>query len=141
IKLSCDGTLTYGSKSYTDYYTNRDESVDQLYYGYGSGNIGSKAALLTYDEVKLAGMKYYTNTTYTHNYLYTGYWYWLLSPANFYGNLAYARAGDVSTGGESDYSNVSFTSGGVRPVVSLNHGTQIYGGTGTATDPYIVTES
>ena len=117
-----------------------DNDNDKLKYAYGHGNIGSKAALLTYDEVGLAGMTWYTNVTYSDNYLYTGYWYWLLSPAG--SNYNTAIAGYVNTVGELNYYGVG-NSGGVRPVVSLKHGTQVfnYGETGvdgSEAHPYIV---
>ena len=111
---------------------------DKLKYANGHGNIGSKAALLTYDEVGLAGMTWYTSTTYRNNYLYTGYWYWLLSPAYF--NDDSARAGTVALTGSMDYTRVHNTDGSVRPVISLKHGTQVFNKTaaGTEADPYIV---
>ena len=120
-----------------------DNDNDKLKYAYGHGNIGSKAALLTYDEVGLAGMTWYTNTTYSDNYLYTGYWYWLLSPAYFTGSDANASVGAVDPSGGASYHYVRYTGGGVRPVVSLKHGVQIFnldedGVDGTEAHPYIV---
>ena len=141
IKLTCDNnSLTYGIKSYTDYYSNRDWSVDQLYYGYGSGNIGSKAALLTLDEAKLAGVPWHkSGVVYSSNYLYTGYIYWTLSPTNYGGETDNSVAGDIYSSGGTFFHNVAYSQT-IRPVISLNHGTQIYGGSGTVSDPYIVTE-
>ena len=67
-------------------------------------------------------------------YLYTGFWYWAMSPAAFRYNDAYVAGVDL--GGTSSYFYVGDT-GAVRPVISLKSNA-ISGGTGTMTDPFVV---
>ena len=101
-----------------------------------NGKLDNPVALLTYDEASLAGVQY--NFENTSSYLITGNWYWLLSPAAS-GNGAYV--GSVFYTGLDD-TLVYLTGGGVRPSLSLKTGTMVRSGTGTATDPYILsTES
>ncbi len=96
-------------------------------------------ALLTYDEAALAGLIYYS-TTNVNNYLTSGSLFWLLSPACVYFVNYYNRAavGIVGSNGSLGNNYVNITDGGVRPVLSLKHGTLVYDGDGSALNPYIV---
>ena len=98
-----------------------------------NGKLDNSVALLTYDEAALAGVQ--RNSSNSSSYLITGSWYWLLSPSDFSRDDAYV--GDVSST-NSSRNDVSNTGGGVRPSLSLKPGTQVFGGTGTVSDPYIV---
>ncbi len=71
----------------------------------------------------------------TH-YLYTGQYYWALSPSHFNYNSAYGF--NVSPHGILNYSYFVNNSYGVRPSVSLAKGTKITGGDGSYTSPYII---
>lgn len=99
----------------------------------GNGKLTYPVGLLTANEVMLAGGRNASNSNY---YLYTGQFYWLLSPSYF--DYIYANGFGVSSGGRLDLSNVVFNSVGVRPSVSLAPGTKTTEGNGTVDDPYIV---
>ena len=68
-------------------------------------------------------------------YLFTGTIpYWTMSPGVFDGGYAGVVSGDRGAIG-GDY--VSYSGNGVRPVISLSS-SAITGGTGTSTDPFVV---
>ena len=98
----------------------------------GNGKLTYPVGLLTADEVMLAGGGNANNSNY---YLYTGQWYWLLSPYSFV---------DASANGFRVYSNggpsgISVeSSDGARPSVSLAPGTRTAGGDGTVYYPYVI---
>ena len=96
----------------------------------GNGKLTYPVGLLTADEIRLGGgISGIGNYTY---YLYTtGQYWWSGSPAYFYYNNAT---------GFNVYSSGYLVNNayGVRPAVSLKAGTKFSGGTGIATDPYIV---
>ncbi len=98
----------------------------------GNGKLIYPVGLLTADEVVLAGGKGSNNTTY---YLYTGNKWWTNSPAT---TLSSAYVFYVGTTGKLENSTVTYNTVGVRPAVSLKTGTRFSGGSGTATDPYVV---
>ena len=106
--------------------------------GNGNGQLTYPVALLTADEVTLAGSGYSSSTgAYNANsFLRSGSVFWLLSPCNraSNGNANEFRLGSV--GGLSGY-NVD-SARGVRPVISLQPGTTSTSGTGIATDPWII---
>ena len=87
----------------------------------------------------LAGFNtYYSNTSdYTDstNYLYTGRYYWTLSPVRMT-DAGFAHVGRVHSDGYLGIDVVS-NNYGVRPVVSLMS-TTLVSGEGTSTNPYIV---
>ena len=94
--------------------------------------------LLTADEIVLAGAagnSYAANTTY---YLYTGNYYWSLSPSTssyYYANGFYLDANGF-------IGNGVYSAAGLRPVVSLKLGTEFEdGGEGTTLKPYVVKTS
>ena len=97
----------------------------------GNGALDYPVALLTADELTLAG---HGNNGYSRNaYLYTGQYYWSLSPYNFYSNNAH---GFYMYSLGSLYDNHVRNAYGVRPSVSLAPGIMISGGDGTSEDPY-----
>ena len=106
----------------------------------GNKQLGKPVALLTADEMSFAGSGSPTasdGSGYNANsYLYSGSSFWLLSPGT--------RSSDGGAGGFYLYSNGDLSSYyvyltfGVRPAISLVHGTTIYSGSGTATDPWVV---
>ena len=98
-----------------------------------NGKLDNPVALLTYDEASLAGVQW--NSSNSSSYLLTGSYYWLLSPAFF--NDEDAFVGEVYNSGLY-YFSVNRTGVGVRPSLSLKHGTQVYDGDGTVSNPYIV---
>ena len=105
-----------------------------LYTTSGSGQ-GNQAltypiGLITADEVAMAGGVYGTNNT--SYYLYTGQYYWTMSPYGY--PLASVFA--VYNDGDLYRSSVDFTYG-VRPVINLKSDLAL-SGTGSATDPYTI---
>ena len=99
----------------------------------GNGALDYPVALLTADELTLAGHGW---NGYSRNaYLYTGQYYWSLSPYYFHNYYAYVFI--MYSNGTLNGSNVSITFG-VRPSVSLAPGIMISGGDGTSEDPYEV---
>ena len=97
----------------------------------GNGSLTYPISLITIDEVYLAGGYGSTNSSY---YLYTGNYYWTLSPSSFGGS--YAGVHSVGDGGNSNSYDVR-SSYGVRPVINLKAGS-LKTGSGTALDPYQV---
>ena len=100
----------------------------------GNGALTYPVGLLTVDEMEYAGAVSDSNTSF---YLYTGSYYWTLSPYYFansaiWGFFLYPKG---SLGIGAFYSLPSY---GVRPSISLKQGTAISGGSGTAEDPFIV---
>ena len=114
-------------------------------------------APLTEDEVALAGhgypvgttiegqTKYYPTTASTlssrwsyRSFLRSGSYFWLLSPGSRNSTNGDVYAFYVHSIGYSGNAGVSYSSG-VRPAISLNSSTTISGGSGTSTDPWVVT--
>ncbi len=86
----------------------------------------------------MAGAISISNSSY---YLYTGNYYWSLSPYKFIGSR-HASEFSVYSDGSLSNSYVNGTSGGLRPVVSLKLGTEFEdGGEGTILNPYVVKTS
>ena len=101
-----------------------------------NGNLTYPIGLLTFDEVAMAGARWYHENS--NFYLYTNQYYWLLSPSSF--SHIDAHEGFVYTNGGLSYSTVFLNTVGVRPALSLKLGTQILRGDGSKTKPYIITE-
>ena len=102
--------------------------------GNGNGALDYPVALLTEDEMVLAGGLAGSVSTF---YLNNGSTYtsWSLTPIYF--NTYYAFVFYVNDDGVIDYNNVDGTYG-LRPSVSLKPGLPIVSGTGTVTDPYVI---
>ncbi len=99
----------------------------------GNGALTYPVALLTADEVVYAG-GVNTNTY----YLYTGQWYWTMSPSGFTSGGAGSEFFVDSDGDLRNYYGVHATGGGVRTSVSLKPGTKITEGDGTSGSPYVI---
>ena len=99
----------------------------------GNGNLDYPVALLTNDEIMLAGGSNSSNSSY---YLYTGQGYWSVSPYNF--DNTYARSFYIYSDGGLGENGLVRNANGVRPAVSLVQGIRIERGTGTVGDPYII---
>ena len=91
-------------------------------------------ALLTADEITLAGQgnKGYTS----EGYLYTGKWWWLLSPSTFTKGASYEFR--MYDNGQLYSNEVVNGSGGVRPAISLRNDVKYISGNGSAEKPYII---
>ena len=100
----------------------------------GNGALTYPVALLTADELTLAGQGY--NGYSTTNYLHTGQVWWSLSPLYFSGD--YALEFGVHASGPL-YGITLAYSYGVRPAVSLLLGTEISkNGDGSVNSPFVV---
>ena len=101
----------------------------------GNKSLSNPIGLITADEVAFAGGVYLTsNTSY---YLYTGSYYWTMSPFYFDASNSHADVFYVGPNGWLHFYNVNFTIG-VRPVINLKATTTISSGNGTAQNPFIV---
>ncbi len=94
--------------------------------------------LITVDETAYAGGVFGSSNN--SFYLYTGSYFWALSPYLFNGSDAYEFTLTSSGGWQGSDVGTSYggSSYGVRPVLALKAGTEISSGSGTATDPFIV---
>ena len=101
----------------------------------GNGALTNPIGLMTADEAAMAGMvNGYLNTL---SYVYTGTWYWTMSPCDFYPSDSSSDVWFVY--GTGNFSIGWVTGGyGVRPVINLNPNVEISGGIGTINDPFIV---
>ena len=100
----------------------------------GNGKLTYPVGLLTADEVMLAGGRNASNSNY---YLYTGQYYWLLTPSRF--DDVFAIVFYVGNIGDLHSSGVN-SSIGARPSVSLAPGTRTAVGDGTVYYPYVIEE-
>ena len=100
----------------------------------GNGALTYPVGLITSDELLAAGAYAYNWPSNYDFYLYTGSYYWTMSPYYFYGS--YADGFIVNSYGYINNYAVS-SAHGVRPVVSLRSDVQL-SGSGTMTDPWTV---
>ena len=98
----------------------------------GNGALIYPIGLLTADEMMYAGATGLLNSSF---YLYTGQTFWTLSPSDFK-NWSASGFYLTSPGSLNDLKVDDYY--GLRPSVSLKRGTTISGGSGTATDPFII---
>ena len=96
----------------------------------GNGALTYGIGLVTTDEVVLAGGWSSSNSNY---YLYSGQYYWTMSPSRFDGSLALEL--HVRSDGIADVGNNVSNSDGARPVFNLSSEI-LKNGNGTASDPY-----
>ena len=103
----------------------------------GNGALTYPVGLITADEMAYAGAKYYSSSSDANKsfYLYTGQYFWALSPFNF--NISNASGFTLRSTGHLYNGNVT-DSYGVRPSVSLQPGIGMTGGSGTVTDPFVI---
>ena len=87
--------------------------------------------LITADEVIMAGLPWSGSTT--SNYLYTGEYYWTMSPSYFpNAGVFYVRSfGNL-------HWHYVYDGYGVRPVINLKASVQITGGNGSSSNPYVI---
>ena len=121
--------------SSTIYYAARERISTNRRPSYECSNTNdmytTKIGLITADEVMYAGGTSSSNYGY---YLYTGNYYWTMSPFYFNGPSAYVLFVD-SDGWLFNYNVNSIR--GVRPVINLNANITITG-SGTISNPYVI---
>lgn len=100
----------------------------------GNKKLTSPIGLITADEVNMAGAR----TSYKNQlfYLYTGTYYWTMSPSLF-DLWSNAYEFSVFSSGELASGN-SGSGGGVRPVINLDSSNLQFTGSGTKEDPYVI---
>lgn len=125
IRLYTNKNPTYKCAHEDDLYT-VNESIK------GNKVLIYPIGLITADEVAYAGGVYGSNNQ--SYYLYTGNYYWTMSPAYFYGRNAYVF--NVSSDGFLEILGL-FNTFGVRPVINIGTNVTITG-EGTIVSPYIV---
>ena len=108
-----------------DRFTVSDEVI-------GNGALTYPIGLITTDEVYLAGGFAAENYDY---YLYTGDYYWTMSPVDFGNGAAFVRR--VYSGGSGRGYDYVYSLNGVRPTLNLIPDS-LKVGSGTAADPYMV---
>ena len=106
--------------------------------GYGNNALNYPVGLMTVDEVVLAGGMY--NVMNLKYYLYNGYSNWTSSPSTFSTYGAYSNVWYLSPSGALDTTR-SMLSQGARPVINLNANVKIVSGSGTESDPYILSNN
>ena len=125
IRLNTNKTPSYKCTNSSDLYTVKGISKGNKALDYPIG-------LITADEVAYAGGVY--NTTNAGYYLYTGQYYWTMSPSYFSGT--FARVFSVSSNGWLSGNNNVLNDYGVRPVINLSSNTTAKSGNGTSSTPY-----
>ena len=101
----------------------------------GNKKLTRPIGLITADEVNMAGAR----TSYKNQlfYLYTGTYYWTMSPSYFSSNGYALELCVTSTGELSAWGNVNYGYG-VRPVINLDSSNLQFTGSGTKEDPYVI---
>ena len=97
--------------------------------------ISLNAGLITIDEAAMAGNVW--REANNDNFLRTSQVYWTMTPRRLTDGIV--SNFHVATNGGLDRSDVAAASRGVRPVITINKDVG-FEGTGTLTDPYIITE-
>ena len=100
----------------------------------GNGALTNPVGLMTADEAAMAGMvNGYLNTL---SYVYTGTWYWTMSPYSFYPSNSSSYVWYVyGTGFFYNWVTGGF---GVRPAINLKADTLVSGGIGTVNNPFTI---
>ena len=112
------------------------QANDKLKVSNASAKLDYPVALITADELAMAGGVYSTSNT--NYYLYNGQYQWSLSPGYFQPYYSIADVWFVDFSGSlNPWSRVD-NSFGVRPVINLRTDTQITKGDGTALNPFNV---
>ena len=99
----------------------------------GNHKLTYPVGLITADEIVLAGG--FGGSNNTSYYLYTGQYYWTMTPRHF--NESDASVFYVTLNGNLYNGSVYWTKPGVRPVINLCANVTLTG-SGTSTDPYVV---
>ena len=138
-------TTTYGS--YGRLQDGKEPSLkcsqdnDKFKMSNESAKLNYPIALITADEVALAGGRGHYNGGYSPNsnyYLYNGKSYWTLSPSIFVSYHSLARVWYVLSSGSLDPWYDVTGPFGVRPVINLKANTLITKGDGSSLNPFVI---
>ncbi len=105
----------------------------------GNGKLPVPAALITSDEVAMAGG--FGGTASTDYWLYTNQYYWTMSPINFDTHYKWVNVFRVHSDGYLYVAGAYGTFPGARPVVNLNADITFLGGNGKSDNPFVVNTS
>ena len=112
------------------------QANDKFKVSNASAKLEYPVALITADEMAMAGGVY--NTSNTNYYLYNGQYQWSLSPGHFGSSYSYATFWSVSPSGGLNPWSVVASSFGIRPVINLKSDILITKGDGSALSPFVV---
>ena len=112
------------------------QANDKFKVSNASAKLDYPVALITADELVMAGGVY--NTSNTNYYLYNGQYQWSLSPGGFNPYNPHAYAWLVRSSGSLNPWNGVDNSFGVRPVINLRADTLITKGDGSALNPFVI---
>lgn len=102
----------------------------------GNGELTYPVGLLTIDEAAFAGGKHdVINQSF---YLYTGQYFWTMSPVLFSSSSVVVREWNIYSDGKLHGWSWASSLYGVRPVINLTSEILVTGGNGTASFPYTV---
>ena len=97
--------------------------------------------LILADEVAMAGGRAYYNGDYSPNsnyYLYSGKWFWTLSPSYYVSNYSFAVTWLVMSTGSLTPGTSVVHSYGVRPVINLKQDVTVIKGDGSSLNPFVI---
>ena len=117
------------------------EDNDKFKMSNESAKLDYPVGLILADEVALAGGRAYYNGTYSPNsnyYLYTGKYYWTLSPSIFRSIDSFAYVWRVVPSGSLNPLAHMRDSIGVRPVINIKADTLMTKGDGSSLNPFVV---
>ena len=112
------------------------QANDKFKVSNASAKLDYPVALITADELAMAGGVY--NTSNTNYYLYNGQYQWTLSPTRFNSNDSDANVWRVEPSGSLRPWNDVANSFGVRPVINLKADILITKGDGSALSPFVI---
>ena len=148
-------SLKCGTNQNNDYIGGTQATEDKFTVDSSTGNglLTYPIALMTADEVSMAGAVIWTNLSSPYAWYFKnknntgvpatdsivgGSWWWTMSPCDFDSSVARVFAvGSSSSPGFLGYNSVP-SSGALRPVISLTSDALWNGGTGEYDDPYTV---
>ena len=131
---SGDSWVSSGTTFYYAAYERRENGTPSYECSNTNDLYTTKIGLITADEVMYAGA---AGTTSNYGYyLYTGNYYWTMSPYGFFGSVAWEFA--VDSAGNLNNWYMTNAGPGVRPVISLKADVAISSGNGTSETPYVV---
>ena len=112
------------------------QANDKFKVSNASTKLDYPVALITADEMAMAGGVY--NTSNTNYYLYNGQYQWSLSSTRFNSNDSDANVWRVEPSGSLRPWNDVANSFGIRPVINLKIDTLITRGDGSALSPFVI---
>lgn len=104
----------------------------------GNGALTYPIGLLTADEANYAGVRYSSSGTNTDSFLYTSYYFWLLSPGDVDSSGVWMYLINNSGNMRLQVGSSTSTTVYYRPVINILGNSKYSSGTGTYNDPYVI---